>query len=75
MESMSEVVHAAELAVRQAHRLGNRNGLNQGASRLGTLASVVPSSVTKQWLNDQLSQHAKVLRSQAEEELSDACIR
>jgi len=47
--------------VEEAYLRGLDRGLLKGVSRLEWLASVVPSSVTKQWILDQAGRQGRVL--------------
>jgi len=49
------------LCTRWGSRGGLGSGVAEGVSRLEWLASVVPSSVTKQWILDQAGRQGRVL--------------
>lgn len=56
-----EILQAMERLIDEADRAGFVRGIRFGASRLETLAAVVPESVTKHWLIEQAGRDARFL--------------
>lgn len=68
---MSDLERRAALLIQETELIGYIRGMGEGASRLQTLSSVVPSSVTKAWIKEEAGRYAKVLDAKVDQSLAE----